>query len=224
MTAAMCVDDCFQQMPLVAILRGVKPGEVLDIGSALLAAGIRIIEVPLNSPTPLRSIEKLIARFGEQCVIGAGTVLLPEQVDKLAAIGAQVVVTPNSAPAVIARAVAKGLVPMPGFATATEAFNAIDAGAGYLKLFPAATYGVDHVRAVRAVLPAGVKILAVGGVDGANAEQWLAAGIDGIGLGSGIFRPGDSADQVYQNAMAAVSALHHYRQQALAEPGLEPCN
>ena len=201
------VDIWFRQMPVVAILRGVRPEEVVDIGESLYRAGIGIIEVPLNSPDPLLSIEKLSNALGDRCVIGAGTVLTESDVEGVAAAGGEIVVTPNTNPGVIARALELGMVPMPGWATATDAFLAYQAGARYLKLFPAATYGPDHIKAVSAVLPDDCSLLAVGGVGAESAAQWLRAGIDGFGIGSELYKPGRSAEEVYGAALAVVEAL-----------------
>ncbi len=186
--------------PLVAILRGVTPDTVVAIGQALYDAGFRAIEVPLNSPDPLDSIARLSAHFGDDCLTGAGTVLSVEAVESVAKAGGKLIVTPNTDPAVIERAVSLGLLPMPGFATATEAFAAIKAGARHLKLFPAATYGHGHIKALSAVIPTGIKLYAVGGVGADNLPVWRAAGVAGIGVGSEIFKPGFSAAEVGDRA------------------------
>ncbi|WP_293858842.1 2-dehydro-3-deoxy-6-phosphogalactonate aldolase [Steroidobacter sp.] len=200
--------------PLIAILRGIRPDEILDVAAALVASGIRGIEVPLNSPEPLASIRRLAERYGDQCLCGAGTVLKPAQVDAVADAGGKLIVTPNINPAVISRGVELGLRVVPGFATATEAFAALDAGATALKLFPASTYGVQHVKALRAVLPASVKVFAVGGVGAGNLAEWSEAGIDGIGFASDIYAPGRSAEDVGSRAAAIVSAWHQARNSA----------
>lgn len=186
--------------PLVAILRGVTPDTVIAIGQALYDAGFRAIEVPLNSPDPLDSIARLSAHFGDDCLTGAGTVLSVEAVESVAKAGGKLIVTPNTDPSVIARAVSLDLLPMPGFATATEAFAAIKAGARHLKLFPAATYGHGHIKALSAVIPKEVKLYAVGGVGADNLHIWRAAGVAGIGVGSEIFKPGFSAAEVGDRA------------------------
>lgn len=201
--------------PLIAILRGIRPDEVLEVAKALVDAGIRGIEVPLNSPEPLVSIRRLTERYGNECLCGAGTVLKPEQVDAVAAAGGKLIVTPNIDRAVIARSVELGLQAVPGFATATEAFAAIDAGATALKLFPASTYGVQHVKALRAVLP-GAKVFAVGGVGARNLAEWAEAGIDGIGFGTDIYAPGRTAAEVGERATAIVSAWNQARGSAHA--------
>jgi 2-dehydro-3-deoxyphosphogalactonate aldolase len=191
--------------PLIAILRGVRPDEILDVAGALVDSGIRGIEVPLNSPEPLLSIRRLTERYGDQCLCGAGTVLKPAQVDAVAAAGGKLIVTPNINPAVISRGVELGLHVVPGFATATEAFIALDAGATALKLFPASTYGVQHLKALRAVLPP-IKIFAVGGVGARTLAEWSEAGIDGIGFASDIYAPGRPAADVGARAAAIVNA------------------
>lgn len=193
--------------PLVAILRGLRPEEAVDIGKALVAAGVRMIEVPLNSPSPMTSIALLQAAFGEDALIGAGTVLDVAAVDELAATGARLLVTPNVNEAVIARGVERGLEPMPGFVTPTEAFTAIRAGARRLKLFPAHTMGVAHLKAVREVLPAEVGVWAVGGVGPGNARAWIEAGAEGVAAAGSLYRPGRSPAEVGQVAAAMISAL-----------------
>lgn len=193
-------------LPLIAILRGIQPAEVLEVAAALHEAGIGAIEVPLNSPSPLESIARLAGRFGDRCLCGAGTVLRPAEVDAVHAAGGRLIVTPNTAPAVIARAVALGLPVMPGFATATEAFAALGAGAGMLKLFPALTHGPAHLQALRAVLPAAVPVFAVGGVGTANLAPWRLAGCAGLGVGGDLYRPGHPAGEVHRRALALVAA------------------
>lgn len=197
----------FTEMPVVAVLRYIKPEEIAEVGHALYDAGIRIIEVPLNSPDPFTSIDRLRQALGDRIVAGAGTVLTTEQVDHLAAVGGEIAVAPNTDIKVIQRALEKQLTPMPGFATATEAFNAYHAGARYLKLFPVTTYGANHIRALSAVLPADVVLLAVGGVGVHNAEEMMRAGAQGIGTGSDLYRPGDSAETVHKKAEEIVTLV-----------------
>ena len=196
-----------RQLQLTAILRGIRPHEIIDVAAVLVERGVDAIEVPLNSPEPLDSIQRLAAAFGERCLCGAGTVLQVAQVDQVHAAGGRLLVAPNTDPAVIARALALGMVPMPGVASATEAFAAIAAGARELKLFPASSYGPGHLRALRAVLPPQVRMHAVGGVDEHNAGQWLEAGVDGFGLGGNLYRPGMSAAEVGARADAFLAAL-----------------
>jgi 2-dehydro-3-deoxyphosphogalactonate aldolase len=192
--------------PVVSILRGVTSAEVVEIGAALVAAGIRIIEVPLNSPDPFASIEALQAEFGNEALIGAGTVLDAASVERLAQTGAKLMVAPNTDAAVIARAIELRLEPLPGFLTPSEAFAAIAAGASRLKLFPASSFGPAYLRALREVLPADIGVWAVGGVDAANLAEWIGAGAEGVALGGSLYRPGTSAADVAAKAMRVVAA------------------
>jgi 2-dehydro-3-deoxyphosphogalactonate aldolase len=192
--------------PIVAILRGVKHDEILAIAAALVEAGIEAIEVPLNSPDPLTTIGKLCAAFGDQVLCGAGTVLSPEAVDQVAGVGGKLIVTPNTDTAVISHAVGLGLTVMPGFATPSEAFAAVKAGARSLKLFPAGTFGPGHIKAVRDVLPKDIAVYAVGGVGAANLKPWIEAGVAGIGVGGELYRPGYTAEEVGQRARTLVAA------------------
>jgi 2-dehydro-3-deoxyphosphogalactonate aldolase len=181
---------------LVAILRGVSPTEVVAIGEALAEEGFSAIEVPMNSPNPLRSIELLAKAVGDACIVGAGTVTSVDDLIRTESAGARIIVAPNTDPEVIAEAVARGLRPYPGVATPTEAFTALKAGARNLKLFPSETLGISGMNAIRAVLPDGVEMLPVGGVDQSNLAAWAAAGAGGAGIGGCLYRPGDSADDV----------------------------
>jgi 2-dehydro-3-deoxyphosphogalactonate aldolase len=192
--------------PMVAILRGVTPAEVVEIGAALAAAGIRMIEVPLNSPDPFASIEALQAEFGGEALIGAGTVLDAASVERLAQTGATLMVAPNTDPGVIAHAIERGLEPMPGFVTPSEAFAAIAAGASRLKLFPAAAFGPAYLRALHEVLPRNVGVWAVGGVDAANLADWIGGGAEGVALGGSLYRPGSRAADVSAKATEIVAA------------------
>ena len=207
MTFEQAADAC----GIVAILRGVTPDEVTGVGDALHGAGIRIVEVPLNSPEPFRSIAALTARFEGRMVVGAGTVLDADSVDRVAAAGGRISVSPDCNPQVIARAVERGLVPLPGVFTPTEAFTAVRAGARHLKLFPAEAASPTTVKAWKAVLPRDVKIYAVGGVTPANMRDWAAAGCAGFGIGSNIYKPGMSADDVGKAARDFVAAWNHLR-------------
>lgn len=197
----------FEEMPVVAVLRHIRPDEVVEIGNAIYDAGIRIIEVPLNSPDPFASIDKLRQVLGDQIIAGAGTVLTVDDVDRLAYVGGEIAVAPNINIKVIQRAIDKKIIPMPGFATATEAFSAYYAGARYLKLFPVATYGAVHIKALGAVLPADVKLLAVGGVGVKNAKEMFHAGAQGIGTGTELYRSGDSAEAVHKQAQDIVNLV-----------------
>jgi 2-dehydro-3-deoxyphosphogalactonate aldolase len=201
----MTLDEAMRACPVIAILRGVRPAEMLDHANALVGAGLRAIEIPLNSPDALASVARLAGAFGGGCLCGAGTVLTTAEVEKVAATGARLVVSPNTSPAVIARAIGLGLTAVPGVATATEAFTAIDAGARHLKLFPARTYGPDHLRQLRAVLPAEVAVLAVGGIGPADMDAWRAAGAAGFGLGSELYRPGQTPAETAAKARVAVA-------------------
>ncbi len=202
----MNVQDAFAETPLVAIVRGVRPDEVLAVAEALHAGGVRIVEVPMNSPEPLESIRRL-ARLGDRLAFGAGTVLTVEDVDAVADAGGQVIVSPNTDTAVIRRTVERGLVPMPGFGSASEAFAGWFAGARTLKLFPAATYGPGHVKALLDVLPKDVVIAPVGGVKPDGMADWWAAGARGFGLGGDLYKPGFTPDEVHRRAVAATAAV-----------------
>lgn len=197
--------------PIIAILRGIRPDEILPIAKALIDSGIDAIEVPLNSPDALTSIRALSAAHGETCLCGAGTVLTVAQAEAVHAAGGTLIVTPNTDPRVIRRSVELGMTIVPGFATATEAFAAIDAGARQLKLFPASTYGTRHLKALRSVLPAKTRIYAVGGIGERSIPEWVEAGIDGIGVGTEVYAPGMSAADVRSRAQAMVAAFRHAR-------------
>ena len=189
---------------VVAILRGVRPDEVLAVAQALKAGGIRIIEVPLNSPAPLESIALLARDFGHELLIGAGTVLTPADVDGVAAAGARLVLAPNFDAAVVRQCKARGLVVMPGVATPTEAFAALAAGAEALKLFPAEMLGPPVLKAWRAVLPKSVPLFAVGGVGEHNLAAYKAAGAAGVGTGSSLYAPGTPPEAITPRAKALV--------------------
>lgn len=200
-------DAAFAASPLVAILRGVRPEEVEAIGAALIAAGIRIIEVPLNSPEPFDSIARLVRCFGHEALIGAGTVMQPGEIGELVRLKATLAISPHADPDLIRAARTVGLISMPGILSPTEAFAAIRAGANALKLFPMEMIGAAGVKAMRAVLPRELRLIAVGGVGPANLAQLRAAGCDGFGLGSSLFKPGMSVEAVGRAAVAAVAAL-----------------
>jgi 2-dehydro-3-deoxyphosphogalactonate aldolase len=208
----MQIESAVGESALVAILRGVESTRVVQIADVLRATGIRIIEVPLNSPDPFASIAALVAAHGSDCLIGAGTVLDMEAVRKTHAAGGRLIVAPNCDPEVIRGAVQMGMQVLPGIATATEAFSAIRAGATQLKLFPAATYGPRHLQALRAVLPAGVRVFPVGGVGAAEIPAWLAAGAAGFGFGSELFRPEYDLPEIERRARQLVQALRAARQ------------
>jgi 2-dehydro-3-deoxyphosphogalactonate aldolase len=197
--------------PIVAILRGLAPPDAAAVAGALIDAGIRMIEVPLNSPEPFASIAAMQATFGARALIGAGTVLDAASVDRLAATGARLMVTPNTVPAIIARGVSHGLEVMPGFFTPTEALAAVAAGARRLKLFPASCGGPAYMKAIRDVLPNDIGIWAVGGVNAENARTWMAAGAEGVALGSALFRPGIAIARL---AASASEAVAHFQSKA----------
>lgn len=202
----MMIEEAMAEMPLVAILRGVRPEEAAAIVEPLFDAGIRIVEVPLNSPEPLASIRAISEAYGRTMVCGAGTVLSVDKVIAVAEAGGRIIVSPDTRPDVIRTALKEGLTPMPGFATASEAFSAYDAGARWLKLFPASTYGPAHIKALKAVLPGDAVVLAVGGAGASNLAEWWEAGARGFGLGSELYRPGQSAAETAEKARAVVAA------------------
>jgi 2-dehydro-3-deoxyphosphogalactonate aldolase len=198
-------------LPLIAILRGLTPADARDVGQALIDSGITTIEVPLNSPDPFESIEILAEAFGEHALIGAGTVLSLSEVDRVAEAGGRLVVSPNCNPAVIARTKEHGMQSWPGVFTPTEAFAALDAGADGLKLFPGSVAGPSGLKAMRAILPEGCKVYAVGGAGPDNFGDWIAASADGFGIGSALYKPGMSADTVRRNAQTIVTAFRNAR-------------
>jgi len=207
MTAHHQFQTLFADCPLIAILRGVRPDEAEAIGDALVEGGVRIIEVPLNSPDPFDSIARLSARFEGRALIGAGTVLSIDQIDPIRSAGGRLIVSPSTNTAVIAATVAAGLVSCPGYFTLSEAFAALDAGAHALKLFPAEAASPAVVRAQRAVLPKELKLIVVGGIGPDTMAPWFAAGADGFGLGSGIYRPGQTPADTLEHARAYNAAL-----------------
>src|SRR4051794_10379622 len=195
------------QCPLVAIIRGVTPGEAEAIGDAITDGGIRIIEVPLNSPDPLASIEHLAKKFGDDVLVGAGTVLKAEDVGRVRDAGGRIIVSPDTNSEVIAAAASAGLVASPGYFTPSEAFAAIRAGATALKLFPAEAASPAVLKAQLAVIPKHVPILAVGGVRPDTMRPWLDAGATGFGLGGGLYQPGQSPADTLGKARAYVAGL-----------------
>jgi len=207
MNARAVFDRYFDECPLVAIIRGVTPDEADAIGDALFEAGIRIVEVPMNSPDPLRSIERLAARLGERALVGAGTVLRPDDVQRVRDAGGRLVVSPNTNIEVIKAAVAAGMVASPGFFTPSEAFAALESGAHALKLFPAEAASPAVVKAMRAVLPKDVPLLIVGGVTPDTVGGWMAAGANGFGLGGALYKAGQTAAATLEKGRAFVAAV-----------------
>lgn len=200
-------DAAFARCPLVAILRGVRPDEIDAIGDGLVEAGFTLIEVPLNSPDPLESIARLTKRLDGHAVVGAGTVLTVAQVNDVRAAGGGIIVSPNANTTVIAAAASAGLAALPGIATPTEAFAALEAGATALKLFPAEASSPAALKAMRAVLPRDVRVLPVGGISPDTMAPWRDAGADGFGLGSALYTVGRGADDVTTRARDFVTAF-----------------
>ncbi len=207
MTHVAAFDAAFQHCPLIAILRGVRPDEIVAIGESLVEAGFSIIEVPLNSPDPLESISRLATAFAGRAVIGAGTVLSVEQVSQVAAAGGTLIISPNTNLQVIAATSRAGLVSLPGIATPSEAFAALDAGATALKLFPAEAFQPAVVKALRAVLPRSARLIPVGGITPENLAPWLKAQAAGFGLGAALYSTGFTASEVGIRARKFVAAL-----------------
>jgi 2-dehydro-3-deoxyphosphogalactonate aldolase len=203
---------------IIAILRGLQPERSLEVGAELVACGVRIIEVPMNSPQPLLSIERLAAKFGEQALIGAGTVLSPAQVRDVETAGGRLIVSPNMDRAVVEQTLQLGLESLPGVMTATEALAAVAAGAKHLKLFPASSAGPGHLRALRDVLPSDVRLWAVGGAGASNLQDWLAVGAAGIGVGGALFTPDTSTATVTERARALISAWTQATSGRISQP------
>ena len=203
-------NEDFATMPVVAILRGLEPREALAIGSALVEAGIRILEVPLNSPDPFNSIGQLARAFAGHATVGAGTVLTPEDVDRVRDAGGQIVISPNANRDVIRRTREAGLVSLPGCLTPTEAFAALEAGAHAVKLFPGELVTPSIARAMAAVLPRGTRLLVVGGVSTDNIADWRGSVVHGFGIGSSLFKPGNAAAEVRDKARALVDAVRDW--------------
>lgn len=208
MDASQTFAAALERCPLIAILRGVKPDEVEAITETLLSAGINMIEVPLNSPEPLESVQRLVRRFGDDALIGAGTVLSEADVARVADTGARLIISPNVDRAVIAATASRGLISLPGYFTPSEAFEAINAGATALKLFPAEAASPRILLAQRAVVPRSIPILAVGGASPDTLADWWCA-CEGFGLGSALYKAGMSAAEVGERATAFVNALRN---------------
>lgn len=197
----------FAECPLVGIIRGVTPAEAEDIAQALYDGGIRIIEVPLNSSDPFESIRIIAGKFGDKALVGAGTVLDPTDVAKVAEAGGRLVVSPNTNVAVIEETVAAGMVSSPGYFTPSEAFAAIRAGAQLIKLFPAEAASPAVVKSQRAVLPKDIPLIVVGGITPESLKSWMNAGADGFGLGGSLYKAGQSAEATLEKARAFVAAV-----------------
>ncbi|HZC38349.1 MAG TPA: 2-dehydro-3-deoxy-6-phosphogalactonate aldolase [Sphingomicrobium sp.] len=207
MSAKELFQQYLDQCPLIAIIRGITPDEADAIGDAILESGIRIIEVPLNSPDPLKSIERLAKRLGDRMLVGGGTVLTPDDVRRVRHAGGQIIVSPNTNDDVIAETAAEGLISCPGYFTASEAFAALRAGATVLKLFPAEGATPDVLKAHLAVLPKDVSVLVVGGIQPGNMRPWIDAGAAGFGLGGGLYKPGQTAAATLDKARAYVAGV-----------------
>lgn len=215
-------ERAFSAMPIVAILRGLEPAEALDIGHALVESGITILEVPMNSPEPLRSIASLAEALGRDTCVGAGTVLDRETVDRVADAGGRIVVSPNTDVGVIRRTRERGLVSLPGCLTPTEAFAALGAGAHAAKLFPGELVTPAVARAMAAVLPRGTRLLVVGGVSADTIEDWRGSVVQGFGIGSSLFKPGVTAEEVGRRARALTSAVRRWADAETAPQQAEP--
>lgn len=200
-------DALISKSPLIGILRGVQPQDVLAVANVIYGAGFRIIEVPLNSPAPFKSIAALAAGMHQDCLVGAGTVLHADDVRRTHSAGGRLIVSPNFDASVIAAAMELNMQVLPGIATATEAFAAIGAGAGQLKLFPAASYGPRHLQALRSVTPPAIGLFPVGGVAAEHLADWLSAGAAGFGFGSELFRPEYSLEEIERRAQHLVRAF-----------------
>mgnify|MGYP001815102979 CR=1 FL=1 len=204
------VRDQIDKLPLVAILRGLTPAEAIEIGTALYEAGITVMEVPLNSPVePLESIRLLSEHFSGKAAVGAGTVLTPKDAERVHAAGGQLIVSPNTNPEVIKRTKELGLHSLPGVATCSECFQAIEAGADGLKIFPASTLGPKGVKDLTAVIPQDVDLFAVGGVNDQNMGEWMTIRIKGVGLGSNLYSPGDSPEEVAKKTHLMLNAFRN---------------
>jgi 2-dehydro-3-deoxyphosphogalactonate aldolase len=208
--AAVRYDEDFATMPVVAILRGLRPDEAVPVGAALVDAGIRILEVPLNSPQPFDSIAALAQAFQGHATVGAGTVLRPDDVDRVREAGGTIVISPNTNTEVIRRTREAGMVSLPGCLTPTEAFAALEAGAHAVKLFPGELVTPNVARAMAAVLPKGTRLLVVGGVSADNIADWSGSVVHGFGIGSSLFKPGVKPDEVRQRACDLVAAVREW--------------
>jgi 2-dehydro-3-deoxyphosphogalactonate aldolase len=197
----------FQRCPLVGILRGIRPSEAIDVTETLVSVGFKIIEVPLNSPEALKSIEKIVSKFGDSCVIGAGTVVSEKQVTDLHNAGAALVVSPHADPELVEKTLEYDMYPIPGIATPTEAFRMIKSGATTLKIFPSELIKPKQLSSLVQVLPKNIRILPVGGINHENISDYLKAGAHGFGLGASLYQPGLEISTVRKNAVTLIKAL-----------------
>lgn len=198
--------------PVIAILRGIRPEEAESIGAALELAGVTIVEVPLNSPNPLQSIETLARVFGDRMLVGAGTLTDSSQVGEVARAGGRLIVTPHADLSIVRAAKEGGIFAVPGFFNPTEAFALLKAGADAIKLFPAEVLGPPMLKALKAVLPKDALVVPVGGIEQQSIPVWMAAGADGFGAGSAIYRPGDDAQAVKHKAMLLLDAVRTFEE------------
>jgi 2-dehydro-3-deoxyphosphogalactonate aldolase len=203
-----------RRCPIVAILRGIKPEEAESICTTLEEAGIVIVEVPLNSPNALASIATLSRLFGDRMLIGAGTLTDPKQVTEVAAAGGRLIVTPHADTAIVRASKTANLFAIPGFFNPTEAFSLLQAGADAIKLFPSEVLGIPMLKALRAVLPEDTIVVPVGGIDAEKIALWMAAGALGVGVGSSIYKPGDTATSVGAKARVLMDAVRAYQSSA----------
>lgn len=206
------ISEQIEKMPVIAILRGLRSEEALQMGQTLIAAGVHVIEIPLNSPEPLESIRIMSEAFGNQAWIGAGTVLTPEDVQNVKKAGGELIVSPNTDQAVIRHTVALGMASFPGVLSPTEAFAAVAAGTKFIKIFPVNTIGVGYIKSLKSVLPKDITVCAVGGVEASNVHHWLSVGANVLGIGSGIYKAGDTVETVRLKATQIVSAVQSFKQ------------
>jgi 2-dehydro-3-deoxyphosphogalactonate aldolase len=204
----MVTREWLSRCPLIAILRGIETSQVRDVFSELLSAGIAIAEIPLNSPDPLASIGRASELFGDRMLVGAGTVTRVSEVEEVRAAGGRLIVSPHADPEIVREAKRLNLITVPGIATATEAFAMVRAGADALKLFPADVLGTRMLTGLRAVLPKGTMMVPVGGIDEETIPVWRAAGADGYGVGSALYKSGASGCQTGANARRLLESLH----------------
>ena len=211
----MNLENALSRRPLVAILRGLTPDRALDVSGVLLDAGFTTVEVPLNSPQATKSIGLIRERFGDQLVVGAGTVRTTEELEALADVGCQIALSPHCNPRLIEYSLLLGIVPVPGVATPTEMMHALDAGAHWLKVFPAISCGEGFFRQVRAVLPPQVRLMAVGGVAPDNMLRFMDAGADAVGIGSQLFTPEKSLSDIGEQAAEIIGTMRSFSEESI---------